>query len=62
MAGGAGGAGRLVGLEVEAELEVVGQQLVRGRLVLVQQDVLVVAAAQPALGDEQGQRKQKTIS
>ena len=62
MAGGAGGAGRLVGLEVEPELEVVGQQLGRGRLVLVQQNVLVVAAAEPALGDELGHRKQKTIS
>ena len=38
-----------VRLEVEAELEVVGQLLLRRGLVLVQQDGVVVAALQPPL-------------
>ena len=38
-----------VRLEVEAELEVVGQLLLRRGLILVQQDGVVVAALQPPL-------------
>ena len=40
MGRGGGGRGGRVRLEVEAELHVVGEQLLRGRLVFVQQDNL----------------------
>ena len=40
---------RLIGLKVEPELEVVGQELLWGFLVNIQQEVLVVAARQSSL-------------
>jgi hypothetical protein len=49
VGGGAGGGGRPERLEVESELHVVGEKLGGRGLVPVQQDVLVVAAAEAAL-------------